>query len=247
MKELIEAGVHFGHHTRRWNPKMAQYVYGARDKVHIIDLQQTVPLLHAGLVAIRNAVADGGKVLFVGTKPQARDIVKDAADLCGQFYVNKRWLGGLLTNWKTVVNSIRKLKRLKADAERQDELGLTKKEIGRMEKEIGKLSDVLGGVLDMNGKPDIILVLDVSRENLAVEEAKVLGIPVVGICDTNADPTGVAYPVPGNDDAIKSIRVYCDLAVKAVLDGLEEQLKKSGADIGEALAPKANAKEPEKE
>jgi len=249
MKELIEAGVHFGHHTRRWNPKMAPFVFGVKDKVHIIDLQKTVPMLHSGLVAIRNAVAKGGKVLFVGTKAQARDIIKESAELCGQYYVNKRWLGGLLTNWKTVVNSIRKMKKMKADILRQEELGLTKKEIGQMEKEIVKLEDVLGGVMDMNGAPSIVFVVDVSKEDLAVVDANKLGIPVVGICDTNADPTNVSYPVPGNDDAIKAIRLYCDLAVKAVLDGLEEQLKNSGADLGAALAPKDvknNAKAVEK-
>jgi small subunit ribosomal protein S2 len=246
MKELIEAGVHFGHHTRRWNPKMAPFVFGTRDKVHIIDLQKTVPMLYDALVEIRNIVAKGGKVLFVGTKPQAREIIKESAEVCGQFYVNKRWLGGLLTNWKTVVNSIRKLKKMKADAEHQEELGLTKKEIGKLEKEITKLEDVLGGVMDMNGSPDVVFVLDVSKEDLAVEEANRLRIPVVGICDTNSDPTHVDFPVPGNDDAIKAIKLYCDLVVKAVLDGLEEQLKSTGADLGAALAPKTETK-PEEE
>jgi small subunit ribosomal protein S2 len=237
MKELIEAGVHFGHHTRRWNPKMAPYVFGVRDKIHIIDLQKTVPMLHAGLMALKNTAAKGGKVLFVGTKRQAQDIIREAAEVCGQHYVDKRWLGGLLTNWKTVVNSIRKLKKMEADMADAEKLGLTKKEVSDMEKEVGKLKAVLGGVMDMNGSPDILFVMDVSKEDLAVLEANKLSIPVVGICDTNSDPSNVDYPVPGNDDAIKAIKLYADLAVKAILSGLEEQLKATGVDLGAALDP----------
>ncbi|MDR2098633.1 MAG: 30S ribosomal protein S2 [Rickettsiales bacterium] len=242
MKELIEAGAHFGHHTRRWNPKMAPYVFGVRDKIHIIDLQKTVPMLHAGLAALRNTVAQGGKVLFVGTKRQAQDIVRESAEVCGQYYVNKRWLGGLLTNWKTVVNSIRKLKKTEADILDAEKLGLTKKEVADMEKETGKLRAALGGVMDMNGGPDILFVIDTAKEDLSVMEANKLGIPVVGICDTNSDPTNVDYPIPGNDDAIKAIKLYSDLAVKAILDGLEEQLKASGVDLGAALNPEAKVK-----
>lgn len=242
MKELIEAGSHFGHHTRRWNPKMAPYIFGVKDKIHIIDLQKTVPMLHAGLVALRNAAANGGKVLFVGTKRQAQDIVRESAEMCGQYYINTRWLGGMLTNWKTVVNSIKKLKKMEADIENADKLGLTKKEIAKMELELRKLKAVLGGVIDMNGAPDIIFVIDASKEDLAIVEANKLGIPVVAICDTNSDPSNVDFPIPANDDAIKAIRLYCDLAVKAVLDGLEEQLKKSGADLGSALNPKVEVK-----
>lgn len=242
MKELIEAGSHFGHHTRRWNPKMAPYIFGVKDKIHIIDLQKTVPMLHAGLVALRNAAANGGKVLFVGTKRQAQDIVRESAEMCGQYYINTRWLGGMLTNWKTVVNSIKKLKKMEADIENADKLGLTKKEIAKMELELRKLKAVLGGVIDMNGAPDIIFVIDASKEDLAIVEANKLGIPVVAICDTNSDPSNVDFPIPANDDAIKAIRLYCDLAVKAVLDGLEEQLKKSGADLGAALNPKVEVK-----
>ena len=242
MKELIEAGSHFGHHTRRWNPKMAPYIFGVKDKIHIIDLQKTVPMLHAGLVALRNAAANGGKVLFVGTKRQAQDIVRESAEMCGQYYINTRWLGGMLTNWKTVVNSIKKLKKMETDIENADKLGLTKKEIAKMELELRKLKAVLGGVIDMNGAPDIIFVIDASKEDLAIVEANKLGIPVVAICDTNSDPSNVDFPIPANDDAIKAIRLYCDLAVKAVLDGLEEQLKKSGADLGSALNPKVEVK-----
>lgn len=242
IKELIEAGSHFGHHTRRWNPKMAPYIFGVKDKIHIIDLQKTVPMLHAGLVALRNTAANGGKVLFVGTKRQAQDIVRESAEMCGQYYINTRWLGGMLTNWKTVVNSIKKLKKMEADIENADKLGLTKKEIAKMELELRKLKAVLGGVIDMNGAPDIIFVIDASKEDLAIVEANKLGIPVVAICDTNSDPSNVDFPIPANDDAIKAIRLYCDLAVKAVLDGLEEQLKKSGADLGSALNPKVEVK-----
>lgn len=242
MKELIEAGSHFGHHTRRWNPKMAPYIFGVKDKIHIIDLQKTVPMLHAGLVALRNVAANGGKVLFVGTKRQAQDIVRESAEMCGQYYINTRWLGGMLTNWKTVVNSIKKLKKMEADIENADKLGLTKKEIAKMDLELRKLKAVLGGVIDMNGAPDIIFVIDASKEDLAIVEANKLGIPVVAICDTNSDPSNVDFPIPANDDAIKAIKLYCDLAVKAVLDGLEEQLKKSGADLGAALNPKVEVK-----
>ncbi len=242
MKELIESGCHFGHHTRRWNPKMASYIFGVKDKIHIIDLQKTVPMLHSALVELRNVASQGGKVLFVGTKPHAQDIVREAAEMCGQYYVNARWLGGMLTNWKTVVNSIKKLKKLEADIANAENLGLTKKEIAKMELEYKKLQAILGGVIDMNGAPDIIFVIDACKENLAITEANKLGIPVVAVCDTNADPSNVDYPVPGNDDAIKAIRLYCDLAVKAVLDGLEEKLKNSGADLGAALNPKVEVK-----
>ena len=245
MKELIEAGVHFGHRTRRWNPKMSSYVFGVKDKIHIIDLQKTVPMLHSGLLALRNTASKGGKILFVGTKKQAQDIIRESAEVCGQYYINVRWLGGLLTNWKTVVNSIRKLKKLETDIADADKLGFTKKEIVGMEHDLEKLRASLGGVLEMNGAPDIIFVIDVEKEELAVQEANKLGIPVVGVCDTNADPSNVDYPIPGNDDAIKAIKLYCDLAVKAVLDGLEEQLKSSGADLGAALAPKAVSKKEE--
>lgn len=243
MKELIEAGCHFGHHTRRWNPKMAPYIFGVKDKIHIIDLQKTVPMLHAGLMALRNTVSKGGKVLFVGTKPQARDIVREAAEICGQSYINSRWLGGMLTNWKTVVNSIKKLKKIEADIANADKLGLTKKEVAKMELAQRKLNTVLGGVLDMNGAPDIIFIIDAHREALAITEANKLGIPVVAICDSNADPSFVDFAVPGNDDAIKAIKLYTDLAVKAILDGLEEQLKQSGADLGASVNPKVEVKE----
>ena len=245
MKELIESGCHFGHHTRRWNPKMAPYIYGTKDKIHIINLQKTVPMLHAALTELRNVVANGGRVLFVGTKPQAREIVANGAKLCGQYYVNTRWLGGMLTNWKTIANSIKKLKELEAKLKDAETLGLTKKEIAKMDMEYKKLNAILGGVLEMNGSPDIVFVVDAHKEELAIIEADKLGIPVVAICDSNSNPSLVDFPVPGNDDAIKAIKLYMDLAVKAVLDGLEAQLKKSGADLGEILEPKVEVKETE--
>lgn len=242
MKELIEVGAHFGHHTRRWNPKMAPYIFGVKDKIHIIDLQKTVPMLHAGLTELRNVAAKGGKILFVGTKRQAQDIVRESAEMCGQSFINVRWLGGMLTNWKTVVNSIKKLKKLEGDIANSDGLGFTKKEISKMELKHKKLQAFLGGVVDMNGAPDAIFVIDASKEDLAITEAKKLSIPVIAICDTNSDPTVVDFPIPANDDAIKAIKLYCDLAVKAILDGLEEQLKKSGADLGAALNPTVSVK-----
>ncbi len=242
MKELIEAGCHFGHHTRRWNPKMAPYIFGVKDKIHIINLQKTVPMLHAALMELKNVTANGGKVLFIGTKEQSRDIIAEAAKLCGQFYINTRWLGGMLTNWKTIANSINKLKELEQSIKDADKLGLTKKEISKMESSYKKLNSVLGGVLEMNGAPDIIFIIDAKKESLAITEANKLGIPVVAICDSNSDPSYIDFPIPGNDDAIKAIKLYTDLSVKAILDGLEEQLKKSGVDLGAALAPKTEIK-----
>jgi len=227
---------------------MTPFVFGVKDHVHIIDLDKTVPMFSRALAAIREVAERGGKVLFVGTKKNAQDIIKEAAETCGQYYVNKRWLGGLLTNWKTVVNSIRKLKKMKEDMEKAESLGFTKKEVGKMEQEVVKLTNYLGGVMEMNGSPDIVFVIDVVKEKIAIEEARKLGIPVVAICDTNADPTGIDYPVPGNDDAIKAVKLYTDLVVKAVLSGLEEQLKRSGADLGAALkTPVEDALEAKKE
>jgi len=234
MKELIEAGCHFGHHTRRWNPKMAPYIFGVKDKIHIIDLQKTVPMLHAGLVALRNTVSQGGKVLFVGTKRQAQDIVREAAGVCGQSYINTRWLGGMLTNWKTISASIKRLKEIESKQEKGAYEGLTKKEKLNIEREREKLMAAFGGIKDMNGRPDIVFVIDVPHENLAVTEAKKLGIPVVAICDSNANPDGIAYPIPGNDDAGKAIALYCNLMAGAALDGIQAELKAAGVDVGAA-------------
>ncbi|MCL2369371.1 MAG: 30S ribosomal protein S2 [Alphaproteobacteria bacterium] len=224
MKQLMEAGVHFGHHTRRWNPQMTPYVYGIKDKIHIINLNKTAPLLHNALVALEAVAAAGGKILFVATKHQAKDIVKDAAERCGQFYVNHRWLGGMMTNWQTVSQSIRRLKKMETDVENAEKLGLTKKEVLNMTREIEKLRDVFGGILEMHGTPQAIIVIDVPREYNAVLEAKNLDMPIIGICDTNANPELINYPIPGNDDAARAIGLYCDLFVDAILSGIEKRL-----------------------
>jgi len=224
MKQLMEAGVHFGHHTRRWNPLMGAYVYGVKDKIHIINLNKTAPMLYRALDALEKITAAGGKVLFVATKYQAKDIVKDAAERCGQFYVNNRWLGGMITNWSTVSQSIRRLKKLEADIENFEKLGFTKKEVGVMQKESEKLREIFGGILDMHGTPQAVVIIDMPREMNAVREAKVLDIPTIGIADTNANPELVDYPVPGNDDASRAIQLYCDLFVDAILSGIEKRL-----------------------
>ena len=241
MQQLMEAGVHFGHHTRRWNPLMTPYVYGVKDKIHILNLNKTAPLLHRALVALEAIAAAGGKVLFVATKHQAKDIVKDAAERCGQFYVNNRWLGGMLTNWTTVSQSIRRLKKMESDIENADNLGLTKNEDGVMTKEVAKLREIFGGILEMHGVPQAMIVIDVPREINAVREAKILDIPTIAICDTNANPELVDYPVPGNDDAARATQLYCDLFVDAILSGIEKRLggpagKKVESDMTDAIA-----------
>lgn len=234
LRQLMEAGVHFGHQTRRWHPAMAPYIYGVRNGVHIIDLTRTMPMLHRALVAIRDTVANGGRVLFVGTKRQAQEPIAEAAKRCGQYYVNHRWLGGTLTNWRTISQSIRRLRDLEAQlADPKKTEGLTKKELLHLERRRQKLERALGGIKDMGGVPDILFVIDVVREATAVAEARRLGIPIVAICDTNADPRPITYPVPGNDDATRAIRLYCDLVAQAVLDGIQAELAASGADIGE--------------
>ncbi len=235
MRQLIESGVHFGHNARRWNPKMGQYIYGTRDGVHILDLTQTVPALYRAMEAIRDVAAKGGKVLFVGTKTQAREPIAEAAKRCGQYYVNCRWLGGMLTNWKTISASIKRLKEIDSKMEKGEFEGMTKKEKLGLSREREKLFASLGGIGDMNGRPDIIVVIDVPRESLAVAEAKKLGIPVVAICDSNANPDGIDYVVPGNDDAIRAINLYCDLMSGAVIDGMKAELKAAGVDLGEAV------------
>ena len=234
MRQLIESGVHFGHHARRWNPKMGQYIYGTREGVHIMDLTQTVPMMYRALEAVREVAAKGGKVLFVGTKPQAQEAVENAAKRCGQFYVNHRWLGGMLTNWKTISSSIKRLKEIDSKTEKGELNGFTKKERLNMQREREKLFTSLGGIQDMNGRPDIMFVIDVPKEELAIAEAKKLGIPVVAICDSNANPDGITYPIPGNDDALRAINLYCDLVSGAVLDGIQAELKAAGVDVGAA-------------
>ena len=233
MRQLLEAGVHFGHQTRRWNPKMAPYIFGVRNGAHIIDLQQTAPLLHRALKLVRDTVAGGSRVLFVGTKRQATDLIAEAAKSCGQYYVNHRWLGGMLTNWKTVSVSIRRLRELDEQLE-QDNTGLTKKELLKITRERNKLDRALGGIKDMGGLPDVIFIIDTNKEKIAIAEARKLNIPVVAIIDSNSDPDLVDYPIPGNDDAIRAINLYCQLMRDAVLDGIQQELEISGGDVGEA-------------
>ncbi|WP_292311656.1 30S ribosomal protein S2 [Marivivens sp.] len=231
MRQLLEAGVHFGHQKQRWNPKMQKYIYGSRNGIHIFDLTQTVPMLDQALNVIRDTVAKGGRVLFVGTKRQAQKPVAEAAEKCAQYYMNHRWLGGTLTNWQTVSQSINRLKAIDESAERGFE-GLTKKERLNAEREQAKLQASLGGIREMGGIPDLMVVIDVNKEDLAILEANKLGIPVVGIVDTNSSPDGVDYVVPGNDDAARAIALYCDLAARAALDGMSAQMAKAGFDLG---------------
>ena len=233
MRQLLEAGVHFGHQTRRWNPKMAPYIFGVRNGAHIIDLQQTAPLLHRALKLVRDTVAGGSRVLFVGTKRQATDLIAESAKSCGQYYINHRWLGGMLTNWKTVSVSIRRLRELDEQLE-QDNTGLTKKELLKITRERNKLDRALGGIKDMGGLPDVIFIIDTNKEKIAIAEARKLNIPVVAIIDSNSDPDLVDYPIPGNDDAIRAINLYCQLMRDAVLDGIQQELEISGGDVGEA-------------
>jgi len=235
MRQLLEAGVHFGHHTRRWNPKMEPYIFGVRNGVHIIDLQQTVPMLHAALNAVREIVAGGGRVLFVGTKRQASEHIAEAATRSGQYYVNHRWLGGTMTNWKTITASIRRLREYD-ELLSQEDAGLTKKELLVRTRERDKLERALGGIKEMGGVPDVLFVIDTNKEAIAIKEGRKLGIPVVAVIDSNSDPAGITYPIPGNDDAIRSIALYCQLMSDAVLDGLQQEAIAAGSDIGEAEA-----------
>ncbi len=233
MRQLLEAGVHFGHQTHRWNPKMAPFIYGDRSGIHIIDLTKTVPLLQRALNEVRRVVAGGGRVLFVGTKRQASPLIADAAKRCGQYYVNHRWLGGMLTNWRTISKSIKRLKAL--DEQLADTTtGFTKKELLQLTRQRDKLERSLGGIREMGGLPDVLFVIDTNKEKIAIDEARRLNIPIVAIVDTNCDPDPITYPVPGNDDATRAIKLYCDLMALSVLDGISEQLAASGADIGEA-------------
>ena len=233
MRQLLEAGVHFGHHTRRWNPKMAPYIFGVRNGIHIMDLQQTSPLLYRALEAVSAVVGQGGRVLFVGTKRQAQDLIAESARQCGQYYVNHRWLGGMLTNWKTISKSIGRLRELE-EYLAQENIGLTKKELLNRTRERDKLEQTLGGIKEMAGEPDILFVIDTNKEHIAVAEARKLGVPVVAVLDSNSNPDGVEFPIPGNDDAIRAISLYCDLVSGAVLEGLEREMAASGGDIGEA-------------
>ena len=241
MRQLIESGVHYGHTTRRWNPKMGKYIFGVRDGVHIIDLAQTAPMLYRAMEAVREVAAKGGRVLFVGTKKQAQEPIKAAAERCGQYYVNHRWLGGMMTNWKTISSSIKRLKEIDAREAKGELEGLTKKEKMNLSREREKLYNSLGGIQEMNGHPDIVFVIDTIKESLAISEANRLGIPVVAICDTNSNPDEITYPVPGNDDAIRAINLYCDLISSAVLDGIQAEMIAAGVDVGAVADVEASA------
>jgi small subunit ribosomal protein S2 len=233
MRQLLESGVHFGHHTRRWNPKMGPYIFGVRNGVHILDLEQTVPMLHQALQAVRDVVAGGGRVLFVGTKRPASEKIAEAAKRCGQYYVNHRWLGGMLSNWKTISNSIKRLRELDEKLVEGGQ-GFTKKELLQLTRERDKLDRALGGIKEMGGRPDILFIIDTNKEAIAVAEARKLGIPVAAVVDSNSDPAHITYPIPGNDDATRAIALYCDLVSDAVLDGLQAEAIATGADVGES-------------
>ena len=236
LKDLLESGVHFGHQTHRWNPLMQEYIYGVRNGIHIIDLTQTFQLLDVALNYVQDTVSKGGSILFVGTKRQAQKPISEAAERSAQYYMNHRWLGGTLTNWKTVSNSISRLKKL--DEQLSDgATGLTKKERLNLEREQSKLNASLGGIREMGGTPDLLFVIDTNKEALAIQEAKKLGIPVIAIIDTNSDPSFIDYPIPGNDDAARSIGLYCDLVAKAALEGMTNQLTTAGVDIGASIDP----------
>lgn len=245
MRQLLEAGVHFGHNTRRWNPKMKPFIFGVRNNVHIIDLQLTVPMLDTALKAVRDVAARGGRVLFVGTKRQAQEKVAEAAKKCGQYYVNHRWLGGMLTNWKTISASIARFRELDALLN-QEHTGLTKKETLNLTRERERLELVIGGIKDMGGQPDLIFIIDTNKEDIAIKEANVLGIPVVAVLDSNSNPDGVLFPVPGNDDALRAIELYCELVSDAVLDGIQAELAKSGVDLGAAVDVKVDLSKADK-
>lgn len=237
MRQLLEAGVHFGHQSHRWNPKMSEYIFGARNNIHIIDLAQTVPLLHRALQAISDTVAKGGRVLFVGTKRQAQDGIADAAKRSAQYFVNSRWLGGTLTNWKTISGSIKRLRHLDEVLNSGDASSYTKKERLTLQRERDKLDRSLGGIKEMGGLPDLIFVIDTNKEDIAIQEAQRLKIPVAAIVDTNCDPKGITYLVPGNDDAGRAIALYCDLVARAVIDGIARAQGDSGRDMGASAAP----------
>ncbi|MDE2364473.1 MAG: 30S ribosomal protein S2 [Hyphomicrobiales bacterium] len=238
MRGLLEAGAHFGHQSHRWNPKMSEYIFGARNNIHIIDLAQTVPLFHQALKAVSDTVAKGGRVLFVGTKRQAQEQIADAAKRSAQYYINSRWLGGMLTNWKTISASINRLRKLDEQLE-AGASGLTKKERLMLSRERDKLEKALGGIKDMGGVPDLIFVIDTNKEQLAVKEANRLNIPVAAILDTNSDPDGIAFPIPANDDAGRAIALYCDLVARAAIDGIGRSQGSAGVDLGASEEPAA--------
>jgi small subunit ribosomal protein S2 len=237
MRQLLEAGVHFGHQSHRWNPKMAEYIFGTRNNIHIIDLAQTVPMLHHALQAVSDTVAKGGRILFVGTKRQAQDNVADAAKRSAQYFVNSRWLGGTLTNWKTISASIKRLRHLDDVLSGGEAHSYTKKERLTLQRERDKLDRSLGGIKDMGGLPDMIFVIDTNKEDIAIQEAQRLNIPVAAIVDTNSDPKGITFVVPGNDDAGRAISLYCDLIARAAIDGISRAQGDAGIDIGASTQP----------
>jgi small subunit ribosomal protein S2 len=237
MRQLLEAGVHFGHQAHRWNPKMGEFIFGTRNNIHILDLAQSVPMMHRALQAISDTVAKGGRILFVGTKRQAQDAVADAAKRCAQYYVNSRWLGGTLTNWKTISGSIQRLRKLEEMLSSNEASGYTKKERLDLQRERDKLDRSLGGIKDMGGLPDLLFVIDTNKEDIAIKEARRLNIPVAAIVDTNCDPEGINFAVPGNDDASRAISLYCDLVAKAALDGISRSQGERGVDLGAAEEP----------
>ena len=239
MRQLLEAGVHFGHQTHRWNPKMAPYIFGDRNGIHIMDLSKTVPMLHQALVTVKDTVASGGRVLFVGTKRQAAEPVARHAQQCAQYYMNSRWLGGTLTNWQTISNSIKRLRDLETKLDGDGAAGLTKKEILNLTREREKLERALGGIKEMGGVPELMVVIDTNKESIAIAEAKTLGIPVIAVVDSNCDPDAIDFPIPGNDDASRAIELYCGLISKAVIAGIEESGMASGIDLGAAEEPMA--------
>ncbi len=245
MRQLLEAGVHFGHQAHRWNPKMASYIFGVRNKIHIIDLAQTVPLMSRALQAIADTVAKGGRILFVGTKRQASDAIADAAKRSAQYYVNSRWLGGTLTNWKTISHSIARLKEIEEMLSSEAAGGRTKKERLTLAREKEKLEKALGGIRDMGGLPDLVFIIDTNKEDIAIKEARRLGIPVAAIIDTNCDPEGITYPIPGNDDAGRAIALYCDLIAKAALDGISRGQGEAGLDVKPQVEESLPAAKPE--
>jgi small subunit ribosomal protein S2 len=235
MRQMLEAGAHFGHQTHRWNPKMERYIFGSRSNIHIIDLSQSIPLLHQALVKAREVAASGGRILFVGTKRQASEPIATAAKRCAQYYVNHRWLGGTLTNWRTVSGSIARLRELEGVL--ATETGRTKKELLQLSREHDKLELSLGGIKDMGGIPDLMFVIDTNKEAIAIQEARKLNIPVIAILDTNCNPDGITFPIPGNDDAARAIQLYCDLLADSILDGLAAGQSAAGVDLGAAEAP----------
>ena len=237
MRQLLEAGVHFGHQAHRWNPKMSEYIFGTRNNIHIIDLAQSVPMLHRALQAVSDTVANGGRILFVGTKRQAQDAIAEAAKRSAQYYVNSRWLGGTLTNWKTISQSISRLRRLEEMLSSGEAMGYTKKERLTLQRERDKLDRALGGIKDMGGLPDLLFVIDTNKEDIAIKEARRLSLPVAAVVDTNCNPDGITYVVPGNDDASRAITLYCDLAAKAAIDGISRAQGELGVDAGAAAAP----------